>query len=149
MFRKAYNPQPTVFIISLILLATLCAVFSVPCFSQAEKITKLMPAQTNLLFQREDKSQLVIIDTYKFGSTNTKEKILEFYRKFFANEGFSELEGYSPERKIGGPKMAYFFAKANELAMLSILFEPENDLTVYYIALHKPDVSGIKDFKNQ
>lgn len=149
MFRKAYTTQITVFIIFLILFSVICPLFSVNCYAQADKVSKLMPSRTELLSQKEDKSQLVLITSYKFASTNSKEKILEFYRKLFTNEGFSELEGYSPERKIGGPQMAYFFAKENRLAILNVLLEPENGLIIYYVTLHEPDVEGIKNFNSQ
>lgn len=133
---------------SLVSSLGLC-LFQPAGFGQEEKITKLMPAQTEFVSQKEDKSQLVVIDIYKFKSFSTKEKILEFYRKLFANESFSELKGYSPERKGGGPQMAYFFTKANELILLNILLEPEDGAFTYYVTFHKPDVNGIKNFNQQ
>ena len=147
MFKKTYNPQSTVFIFFLIFFSVSCALHPVPCFSQTEKVSKLMPRDTQLLSQEVDKSQeLVVIATYKYGSASKKGKILEFYRLLFKNEGFTELTGYSPEKQKAGPHMVYFFSKPNELVVLSLVNRLENGLNIYYIALHKPDTKAIKGF---
>ncbi len=106
-----------------------------------------MPSDTELLSQSQDKSQpLVIITTYKYGSTSKKAKVLEFYRQLFKNEGYQELEGYSREKQKAGPHEVYFFAKANSLAVLSLSSTRENGLGIYYIAVHEPNVEAVKNF---
>lgn len=143
MIKKTYNLQLVVY--SIIFLF-----FAVPCFAQAEKIIKLMPKETELLWQKDDISDpLVRIRTYRFGTANTQEKVLEFYRQLFKNDGFSEMEGYSPEKKPLGPKMAYFFTKPGKLIMLNLVGGSENDQHIYYITLHEPDAKAIKNFTEQ
>ena len=144
MLKKVYNPQPTIYSLFLALAVFLV---SANCFSQAQKIFKLMPRDTELLSQKQDKSQqFVVITTYKYGSTNKKEKVLEFYRQLFKNEGYQELVGYSPEKQKTAPHRVYFFAKANEIAILSITTDIENGLGIYYVALNEPKVEAVKGF---
>jgi hypothetical protein len=139
-------------IIFIIFFFTLCAlhyVLCVPCFAQGlEKLTKLMPANTELISRKEDRSQqFITVIQYKYSSINTKEAIADFYRRFFTNEGFIEIQGYSPGKKpSSGPQRAYFFTKTNILITLNILVQPEHDLTIYYITLHAPDIQAIKSF---
>ncbi|MFA6282261.1 MAG: hypothetical protein WCY05_07165, partial [Candidatus Omnitrophota bacterium] len=85
----------------------------------------------------------------KFGTANTKEKVIEFYQQLFKNEGMSELEGYSPEKRPLGPKTTYFFTKPGKLIMLSPVAGPENGLNIYYITLHEPDAKAIKSFTQE
>ncbi|MFA5337097.1 MAG: hypothetical protein WC330_02035 [Candidatus Omnitrophota bacterium] len=144
MFKKAYN-LPTI-IYSLFLVLIILSV-SANCFAQVEKVSKLMPRDTQLLSQEEDKSQeFVAITTCKYGSTSKREKVLEFYRQLFKNEGYHELVGYTPEKQKAGPHMVYFFSKPNELATLSMTNVQENGLNIYYVALHGPNVEAIKGF---
>lgn len=147
MLKKVYNPQ---LIICSLFLALAISLVTANCFAQAEKIYKLMPRDTQLLSQKEDKSQeLVTVITYKYGSKSKKKKILEFYRLLFKNEGFGELVGYSPEKQKAGPHMVYFFSKPNELALLSIINSQEDGLNIYYITLHEPNVEAIKNFNTK
>lgn len=147
MLKKVYNLQP---IIYSLFLALAILLVTANCFAQAQKISKLMPRDTQLLSQKQDKSQeLVIVTTYKYGSASTKEKVLGFYRQLFKNESFQELVGYSPEKQKAGPHRVYFFAKANEIAVLSITNDRENGLGIYYIALHEPNVEAVKGFDSK
>jgi len=144
MPKKVYNLQP---VICSLFLAFAILLVAANCFAQAQKVSKLMPRDTELLSQKQDKSQqFVVITTYKYGSANSKEKVLEFYRQLFKNEGFQELTGYSAEKQKAGPHNVYFFTKANELAVLSITPDRENGLGIYYIALHEPNVEAVKGF---
>jgi hypothetical protein len=150
MLKKIYNIQFTVSILSLILFIVICALPLVPCFGQTEKVSMLMPPSTQLLSQTQDKSQqLVAVTTYKYGSTSKKVKVLEFYRQLFKNEGFTELQGYSPEKQKAGPHEVYFFAKANKLAVLSLTSIRENGMGIYYIALNEPNVGAVKGFNTK
>jgi hypothetical protein len=144
MLKKFYNPQT---IICSLFLALAIFLVTANCFAQAQKVFKLMPRDTELLSQKQDKSQqFVIITTYKYGSATTKAKVLEFYRQLFKNEGYQELVGYSPEKQKAGPYNVYFFAKANEMAILSITTDMENGLGIYYVALHEPNVEAVRGF---
>lgn len=143
MLKKTHNLQP-------IICAILCIFIALPCFAQAEKIVKLMPPDTELLMQKDDTSDpLVRIRTYKFGTASTKERVVGFYEKLFKNEGLSELEGYSPEKKSLGPKVTYFFTKPGQLIMLNLVTGPENNLNIYYITIHEPDAKAIKNFTQE
>lgn len=150
MRKKTYSAQFMTFNFFLILFSVLYFLFSVECFAQVEKITKFTPRYTELLSQKNDTSdKFVSIKTYKFGTTNTKEKVLEFYQQLFKNEGFSELEGYSPEKKPLGPKTAYFFTKPGKLAMLNLVGELEKNQNIYYVTLSEPDAKAIKNFTQE
>ena len=120
------------------------------CYAQAEKVEKLMPPDTELLSQKDDVSDpLVRIRTYKFGTAAAKEKVIGFYERLFKNEGLSELEGYSPEKRSLGPKMAYFFTKPGQLITLNLVAGPENNLNIYYITIHEPDAKAVKNFTQE
>ena len=109
-----------------------------------------MPRDTELLLQKDDTSDVFDrVRTYKFGTANTKEKVIEFYQQLFKNEGFSELEGYSPEKRPLGPKTTYFFTKPGKLVMLNLVAGPENNLNIYYVTLHEPDAKAIKNFTQE
>ncbi|MDD4182866.1 MAG: hypothetical protein PHT53_03490 [Candidatus Omnitrophica bacterium] len=142
MLKKIYNPQAIIYSLFLAL-----AIFLVTanCFAEAQKVFKLMPRDTELLSQKQDKSQqFVVITTYKYGTATAKAKVLEFYRQLFKNEGYQELVGYTPEKQKTAPHNVYFFTKVNELAILSITPDTENGLGVYYIALHEPNVEAVR-----
>jgi len=144
MAKKNYNLQ---FICVLILSFVICHLSSIGCFAQAQKVSRLMPPNTRLLSQKQDKSQqLIVVTTYKYGSVAKKEKVLGFYRQLFKNEGYQELKGYSPEKQKAGPHEVYFFTKANELAVLSLTNTRENGMGIYYIALNEPNVEAVKGF---
>lgn len=109
-----------------------------------------MPPHTRLLSQKQDKSQqLIVVTTYKYGSVAKKEKVLGFYRQLFKNEGYQELKGYSPEKQKAGPHEVYFFAKANELAVLSLTNTRENGMGIYFVALNEPNVEAVKGFNSK
>jgi hypothetical protein len=150
MFKKKDNIQAVIFVIFFILFTVACILFPARCFSQAEKVSKLMPSNTQLLSQKEDKPQgLATVKTYKYGSTSKKAKILEFYRQLFKNEGYQELIGYSPEKQKAGPHEVYFFAKANALTVLSLTSTRENGLGIYFISLNEPDTKAIRAFDSK
>ncbi|MCM8831725.1 MAG: hypothetical protein NC918_06015 [Candidatus Omnitrophica bacterium] len=111
-----------------------------------EKVTKLMPPYTELLWKKQDTSQFINSIQYKFSTLSQKEKIIEFYRLMFTNEGFSQIESYSVSKRSSVPEMVYFFTKPNKLIVLNILRMPENDLNIYYITFYTPNIEGIKDF---
>ena len=145
MFKKDYKLQIVGYGFFLMLFSGYCLLANSSSFAQQEKISKLMPRDTQLLSQKEDKSQeFVAITTYKYGSANKKAKILEFYRQLFKNEGYQELVGHTPEKQKAGPHMVYFFSRPNELAILSMTNTLEDGLNIYYIALNVPNVEAVK-----
>lgn len=125
------------------------------CFAEVlEKLNKFLPPDTELLSKKEDTSQPFIKSIqYKFGSNTSKDRIADFYRTLFTNEGFTELIGYSPREKAskgGSQKLIYFFAKKpNLLATLNILIQPEYGMTIYYITLNEIDTKAIKEFREE
>jgi|GEM_PF-1597440 len=144
MLKKFYKPQPVIYSLLLVLAILLV---TANCFAQAQKISRLMPPNTRLLSQKQDTSQqLITVTTYKYGSVAKKEKVLGFYRQLFKNEGYQELKGYVPEKQKAGPHEVYFFAKANELAVLSLTNTRENGMGIYFVALNEPNVEAVKGF---
>lgn len=124
--------------------------------AKVEKLSKLMPPNTELISQDEDKSQeLITVTTYKFSSSSSKEKIFDFYQRLFANEGFSELKTTSPDGSLAGDKAAlkqwpvYLFSRANELAFLNIYADSTNETIVYYITLNETNNEAIKSFNSK
>lgn len=151
MIKKNCSLTLIAYIFLFLLFTVPCTLLPMPCFSQEEKIIKLMPSDTALLSQKDDVSDpLVHSKTYKFGTTNTKEKVTLFYEQLFKNEGLSELEGYSPEKIPLGPKMAYFFTKPGKLILLNLVSSPaENNLNIYYISVYEPDAKAVKNFTQE
>lgn len=144
MFREKYNLRIAIY---SLFFTMVIASGVVNCFAQAQKVAKLMPPETELLSQKQDKSQqLVTVTTYKYASTSKKAKLLEFYRQLFKNEGYQELEGYSPEKQKAGPHEVFFFAKGNELAILSLTNTIENNKGIYFVTLNEPNVEAVKSF---
>jgi hypothetical protein len=152
MFKKISYSKLKLFILFLTLSSVFCFLSSVDCFGQVAKISKFLPPKTKLVSQKTDQSQEIItIYSHSFATYLDKNKVIDFYRLMFKNEGFRELQGYSPERKLGGPQLAYFFARPNELLLLNFMGQPEpaDGSLSYYVTLTHTNTEAIKKFNDK
>ena len=99
--------------------------------SEIEKISTIMPYGTELLSQNESlEDGIGFIAAYKYGSTATKENILEFYQKFLLKEGYANTE-----KETNDKGSIFIFNKQERSVVVAILAQQENGLNIYHINL--------------
>lgn len=101
---------------------------------EIEKISEIMPSGTQLLSKNESPEKEADFSVaYKYGTTATKENILEFYQKFLLEEGYT-----STGKEINDKGSVLAFKKERQTVAIAILVKPENGLNIYYIILSEP-----------
>lgn len=102
--------------------------------SEIEKISEIMPYGTKLLSQYESsENKINVTKYYRYGTTTTKENVLEFYQKLFLEEGYADIG-----KEINDKGSVYFFKKEKQTAAMGILAQQEKGLNVYLVILSKP-----------
>lgn len=109
-----------------------------------EKLSNVMPSATTLISEKGNKKQAAIIATnYKFSTALSEEEILNFYRNFFTDEGFTELKSRSSKTEAGLKATIYPFSGQNQIIFLAISNSNKNAPRVYYISLIENDTERI------
>lgn len=102
--------------------------------AEIERISEIMPSGTELLSQIEiPEGEISSGIAYKYGSTATKENILEFYQKFLLEEGYVNVG-----KEINDKGSVFAFKKEEQTVAIAILAQQENGLNIYYLMLSEP-----------
>jgi len=123
----------------------------IAAMTQAEKLAKLTPRNTELVDRRQQKpEQYVTVTNYKYATLARQDEVVNFYRKMFTNDGFSEVRGYSPEGQAQGPtpqsQTFFFFTKPNTMVMLNLLLQQEGGRHIYFVTVNELDPKVAKAF---
>ncbi|MEI8349618.1 MAG: hypothetical protein WCI77_05650 [Candidatus Omnitrophota bacterium] len=126
----------------------------IAAMTQTEKLTKLTPRNTELIDRRQQKpEQYVTVTNYKYATLARQDEVVQFYRKMFTNDGFSEVRGYSPDGQSQGPipqsQSFFFFTKPNTMVMLNLLLQQERGRHIYYVTVNELDSKAAKTFVNE
>lgn len=102
--------------------------------AEIERISEIMPSGTALLSQIEiPEGEISSGVAYKYGSTATKENILDFYQKFLLEEGYT-----SRGKEINDKGSVFAFKKGEQTVAIAIMVQQENGLNIYHVILAKP-----------
>lgn len=101
-----------------------------------EQRLKLTPPKTELVSEKDDSVEEMVVFKRRYNSQSSQLKVLQFYRYLFRSEGFTEQGGFSTQAKA--EKLVYFFVNQNTMVMLNFLKFPDREsTTTYYLTLYK------------
>lgn len=105
----------------IVILTAFC--FILPVFSQSLSLT---PKKTELLEQKEENQDGIIIKNYRFHSHSSKEQIGEFYKQMFLSAGFKESKQSTKDKNV------LLFLKTDSIALLNFVADYEDKTAIYY-----------------